>query len=92
MKQINKKGRYEFKIHHKDAITNVQIKKSSSVNPQLVYGVFKGFLTRAMPIGSPHNLEQEIKFLIQLFVEIGHNEQQLEEIASNKRNNIQEQP
>ena len=87
----NKKGRYEFKIHRKEAITNVQIKKSSSVNPQLVYGVFKGFLARAIRICSPHHLEQEIKFLIQVFVENGHNEQQLEEIASNYRNTIQEQ-
>ena len=45
-----------------------------------------------MQICSPHHLVQEIKFLIQVFVENGHNEQHLEEIPSNYRNTIQEQP
>ena len=37
----NKQGRYNFKVHRKEAITNVQIKKSSSVNPELVIGVLR---------------------------------------------------
>ena len=49
-------------------------------------------LARAMWIFSSHHLEQEIKFLIQVFVENGHDEQQLEETASNYRNALQEQP
>jgi len=88
----NKEGRYDFKIHRKEAITNVQIQKSSSVNPQLVFGVFKGFLARAMRICSPQHLEQEIQFLIQVFVENGHEAKRLEEIAASYTTEEAEQP
>ena len=40
-------GKYEFKIHRKNAITNVQIKPHSYVNPALIRGIFKGFVSRA---------------------------------------------
>ena len=36
-------GKYEFKIHRKNAITNVQIKPHSYVNPALIRDIFKGF-------------------------------------------------
>ena len=35
-------GKYEFKIHRKNAITNVQTKPHSYVNPALIGGIFKG--------------------------------------------------
>ena len=35
-------GKYQFKIHRKNAITNVQKKPYSYVNPALIRGVFKG--------------------------------------------------
>ena len=34
-------GKYEFKIHRKNAITNVQIKQHSYVNAALIRGIFK---------------------------------------------------
>ena len=39
-------GEYEFKIHRKTAITNAQIKPQSYVNPALIRGIFKGFVSR----------------------------------------------
>ena len=41
------KGKYEFKIHRKNAVTNVQIKPHSYVNPALIRDIFKGFVSRA---------------------------------------------
>ena len=38
-------GKYEFKIHRKNAITNVQIKPHSFFNPSLIRGIFKGFVS-----------------------------------------------
>ena len=49
----NRSGRYEFSIYRKEAITNLQISPTSSVDPSTVIGVFKGFLTRAHRICSP---------------------------------------
>ena len=46
----NKTGNYDFKIHCKSAITNVQIKKTSCLDPKITQGVFKGFLSRAWNI------------------------------------------
>ncbi|XP_065683266.1 uncharacterized protein LOC136096059 [Hydra vulgaris] len=36
-------GAYEFQIHRKDAITNIQLKPNSNINPNIITGVFKGF-------------------------------------------------
>ena len=38
--------KYEFIIHHKNAITNVHLKPNLFVNPSLVSDIFKGFLPR----------------------------------------------
>ena len=40
-------GKYEFKIHRENAITNFQIKPYSYVNPALNRGIFKGFVSKA---------------------------------------------
>ena len=77
----NRLGNYEFKVFRKDAITNVQIKPSSSVNPSIIKGVFKGFLARAKRICSQKFLAEEIDFLIKVFAENGHEKEQLTEIA-----------
>ena len=72
--QNNRNGKYEFQVYRKEAITNVQIKPSSSVDPKMYIGVFKGFLARAIRICSGHHLNEEVEFLIQVFVENGYNE------------------
>ena len=63
----NREGSYKFKVFRKDAITNVQIKPNSSINPNIINGVFKGFLVRATRICSPQFLQDEINFLINVF-------------------------
>ena len=40
-------GQYELKIHRKNAITNVQVKLNSFLNPSFISGIFKGFIFRA---------------------------------------------
>ena len=75
-------GKYEFKVFRKKAITNVMIKPSSYVNPSLTTGIFKGFVTRAKRICSPQYLKDEIEFLLNVFVENGHNLESLKSIVS----------
>ena len=64
----NRSGRYELSIYRKEAITNLQISPTSSVDPSTVVGVFKGFLTSSHRICSPQCLQEEIDFLIDMFV------------------------
>ena len=40
-------GRYKFKIHRENAITNFQIKPYSYINPALIRGILKGFVSKA---------------------------------------------
>ena len=40
-------GKYEFKIHRKNAIANVQIKPNLYIHPALIRGIFKRFVSRA---------------------------------------------
>ena len=79
--QNDRQGSYNFNVHRKKAITNLQMKPTSSVNPELVKGVFKGFLVRAKRLCSPQYLQQEIQFLINIFVENGHNREKLVRLA-----------
>ena len=70
-------GKYEFKIHRKIAITNVQIKPHSYVNPAMTRGIFKGFVSRAKKLCSKNYLDDELKFLVDNFVEKGHDRNHL---------------
>ena len=74
-------GYYEFKVYRKDAISNVQIKPTSSVDPKIIKGVFKGFLSRAYKTCSEKYLEAEINFLIDIFVENGYTRDSLKTIV-----------
>ena len=49
-------GKYEFKIHRKIAITNVQIKPHSYVNLALIRVIFKGSVSRAKKLCSENIL------------------------------------
>lgn len=69
--------KYEFKIHRKDAITNVQIKPESCHDDKIKIGVFKGFLLRAYAICSEKYLAQEIEFIKKIFLENGYDEERL---------------
>ena len=75
-------GMYEFQVYRKDAITNVQTKPHSSINPKIFSGVFKGFLVRASRVCSSQHLDKEIDFLIEVFFENGHKRNDIERIAA----------
>ena len=42
--------KYEFKIHRKNAITNVLIKPHSYVNPALIRGIFQRICTQSKEV------------------------------------------
>ena len=70
-------GKYEFKIHRKNAMTNVQMKPHSYVNPALIRGIFKGVVSRARKLCSEKYLDEELKFLVDMFLENGHDRNHL---------------
>ncbi|XP_012559209.2 uncharacterized protein LOC105845706 [Hydra vulgaris] len=74
-------GTYEFQIHRKEAITNVQLKPNSNINPSIIIGVFKRFLCRTKRICSQKYLQKEIDFLTDIFVENGHDKNILNNIT-----------
>ena len=73
----NNNGRYEFDVHRKLALTNIQIK------PQSITGIFKGFLSRAPKIYSEKFLRAEIQNLTDIFCENGHDRKTLQNIINN---------
>ena len=64
--------KYEFKIYRKIAITNVQIKPHSYVNPALIRDIFKGFVSRGKNLCSEKYLDDELNFLVDIFIENEH--------------------
>ena len=76
-------GGYNFKIHRKEAITNVQVKPTSCHDTKVKYGIFKGFIHRAKSICSAQYLEEELEFLVGVFVENGYKEDILRNIITN---------
>ena len=40
-------GKCEFKVHPKNAVTNIQIKPHFFVNPSLIKSIFEGFVSSA---------------------------------------------
>ena len=57
----NNNGRYEFDVHRKPALTNVQIKPHSCIPPGLITSMFKEFLARVTKICSEKYLKAEIE-------------------------------
>ena len=52
-------NKYEFKVHRKNAITNIHIKPTSCIKPNIIKSVFKGFLHRALSICSEKYIKEE---------------------------------
>ena len=73
-------NKYEFKVHHKKAITNIHI-KLTCIDPNTIKSVFKGFIHRAHSICSEKYIKEEEKFLIDMFVENGRNKQLLKNLV-----------
>lgn len=80
-----KNNKYLFKVYRKDAITNVQIKPSSSIAPNVKDGVIKGFISRAYAICSPESLDAELEFLQSMFVENGYDQNYVKKIVNTYR-------
>merc|ERR1712208_157119 len=74
-------GKYEFGIHRKDAITNIQIKPDSCHDEKVKEGVYKGYIARAKSICSSQYLEEELNFIKNVFIENGYDKVKLEQIA-----------
>ena len=79
----NNNGRYEFNVHRKPAITNVQIKPHCCIPPDTVTSIFTGFLARATKICSGKYLKEEIEYLTDIFCENGHDRKTLKKIINN---------
>ena len=79
---------YDLVVYPKPPITNVQIKPHSNICTNIVMGVFKWFLSRALYICSENYLSQEIDFLIIVFAENGHSITVLEKVTKKYMNNI----
>ena len=73
-------GKYEFSIHRKNAITNVQLKPDSCHDPKVLKGVFKGFVDRAFSNCSEQHIQHELDFLVNVFVENGYSKPMLLEV------------
>ena len=83
MDTINNK--YEFKVHRKNAITNIHIKPTSCIDPNIIKSVFKVyssvFLHRAHSICSEKYIKEEENCLIDMFVENDHSKQLLKNLV-----------
>ncbi|XP_065677402.1 uncharacterized protein LOC136092779 [Hydra vulgaris] len=73
--------KYNFSIYRKNAITNVLVKPQSCTSPYIAIGIFKGFLARAYNLCTRDNIEKEIEFLINIFMENRYSQQQLLDIV-----------
>ena len=73
-------GKYEFSIHRKNAITNIQLKPDSCHDPKVLKGVFKGFVDRAFSNCSEQHIQHELDFLVNVFVENGYSKPMLLEV------------
>ena len=88
----NKNGSYDFNVFRKKAITNVQVKPSSSHDPKILQGIFKGFVHRAHKICSEHHLNDELEFLIKVFMENGYEEATLKKLCNEVKAKINSPP
>ena len=77
----NGEGKYEFDVFRKKAITNVQVKPTSSHDPKILEGIFKGFVHRAHKICSKKHLKNELEFLVNVFLENGYEEKVLRKLV-----------
>ena len=81
IKIINtREGNYDFKIHRKNAITNIQIKPNSCHDDKVKNGVFKGFIARAKSLCSTKYIKEEIEFITDVFVENGYEKVKLQKL------------
>ena len=76
-------NKYEFKVLRKNAITNIPIKPTSCIDPNIIKSVLEGLLRRAYSIYSEKYIKEEEKFLIDMFVENSQKKQLLKNKVMN---------
>ena len=74
----NNNRRYEFNVHHKPALTTVQIKPHSCIPPDTITSTIKGFFARATKIRSEKYLREEIEYLTDIIYENGNDRKTLQ--------------
>ena len=84
----NRQGSYDFQVYRKKAITNIQVKPSSSHDPKILHGIFKGFVHQAYKICSEHRLGDEVEFLVNIFKENGYDENILRKLSEEVKNKL----
>ena len=82
-------GKYEFQVHRKEAITNVQVRPNSSHDPKILCGIFKGFVHRAYKICSEEHVKSEVEFLVNVFIENGYDERTLRKLTREVESKVQ---
>ena len=70
------------KCTEKKPFINIHIKPTSCIDPNIIKSVFKGFLHRTHSKCSEKYIKEVEKFLIDMFVENGHNKQLLEKLSN----------
>ena len=84
-------NKYEMKVHRTFNITNIHIKPTSCIDPNIIKRVFRDFLHRSHSISFEKYIKEEEKLLIGMFFESGHNIQLLRNSTiiqhNNKKNN-----
>ena len=78
----NNNERYQFDVHRKPVLTNVQIKPYSCIPLDTINRIFKGFLARATKICSEKYLREEIEYLTDIYCENGHDRKTLQKIIN----------
>ena len=73
---------YDFKIFRKPAITNLQIKCKLNMAPNISFSVYKEFSSRACKICSERYIDEDIQYLIDVFIENGYDRKTLEKIRN----------
>ena len=76
-------GRLSTSVYRKPSNTNLTIKPNSCQHPNTAIATFKSELCRAYRLcSSEAQTKEEIKFIIDLFVDNGHNRGTLEQVAA----------
>ena len=76
-------GKYEFDVHCKPSLKNVQIKLHSCVPSGTITSIFKRFIARVTKFCSEKYLGAEIEYLTNIFCENGHDRKTLQKIINN---------
>ena len=75
-------GSIATKVYRKPSNTNIILKPNSCHDPAIHIATFKGEICRATRIcSSPQQLQEEIKYILDIYEDNGHNRSQLEKIA-----------